>query len=184
MKISRTIIWFVFCLLLTLQIARSLGGTEPTFEKNTLLRGETSKFYFDIFNYQSDKQDCSYSISGLDPLTITFDKEKTTINEHSTGRIFGTLSVPSNADIKAYKGIVSVSCSPQVELKIGGSVVSQSFSVPFSIYVVAQIGEGERVVTNIPQEKSKASPIILVLIIIVLILAIVGFYFSRKKKTE
>lgn len=181
------IIWFVFCLLFTLQVAKSLGGSEPIFDKSSFLRGETARFFFEIDNFQSVKQDCTYSINGLNPLTITFDQEKITLDSHNTGRVYGTLSIPSSAEVKIYTGTLSVSCIPQFEMKISGSSSSsirQSFSLPFNVNVVGEI-TGERQVVNVElPEKPKASPIILVLIIIVLILAIIGFIFSRKKKTQ
>ena len=183
MKKIKIIIWFVFSLLITLQLVKSFSGTAPIFDRNLVLRGESSDFYFEIDNSQTVKQDCTYSMSGLEPLIITFNKEKITLEPSSSGKVYGTLSVPTSADIKTYKATLTVSCSPQVELGVSGSVVKQSFSLPFNVDIVGEIQKRE-IRPIQPEEKPKASPFILVLIIIVLILAIFGFYLTKKKKIE
>lgn len=169
---------------MSFQIVRSLGISSPRPVDLKLLRGDVTKFYFEIYALSStDKQSCTYSINGMDPLVITFDDKETKVDAESYSSVYGTISVPTDAPIKIYEGMLTVKCRPHTEGEVSGSVVYQTFGTKFVVDVVEKTEE--RAVSAIPEkEKPKSSPIILVLIIIVLILAIVGFYFSRKKKTE
>ncbi len=188
-KFEKFILIAVLSLLLSIQTAWSLGVTRPKPIDLRLLRGDTVRFYFEIQAITSpDKLSCSYSISGLDPLVITFDEKEAVVDAGNVNLIYGTVSVPADAPIKGYGGTLSLSCSPYSETQYkdySGSVMHETVNVGFPMEVVLE--KEERVVREIPpevKEKPKASPIILILIIIVLILAIVGFYLSNKKKIQ
>ncbi|MCX6822202.1 MAG: hypothetical protein NTW30_05500 [Candidatus Aenigmarchaeota archaeon] len=175
----------IFTLFMVSTAVTSIGVTQPIPVGLKILRGTTAKFYFQIQALKDSKQSCTYSATGLDPLVITLDENKATVDEGTIKNVYGTVSVPNDAPIKTYTGMVIVSCAPFTGANedFSGSVVKQTTGANFIINVVEHLEE--QPVIPIPEkEKPKASPIILVLIIIVLILAIVGFYFSRKKKIE
>jgi hypothetical protein len=180
--VELSLIIFITLSIVT-QTVMALAVTQPTLGLR-LLRGDSARFNFEIQATMDSKQSCSYSVSGLDPLVISFDENKAVVNAGEIKKVYGTISIPNNAPIKTYPGKLIVSCNPYVEQQeSSGSVIHQTMGVDFGIDVVEILEE--RAIHQITEkEKSKASPIILVLIIIVLILAIVGFYFSRKKKTE
>jgi len=179
----------VLTLLLCIQTVKPLAVSRPMPINLNLLRGDSEKIYFQIqAMVASDKQSCTFTPSGLEPLIIKFDEPSPTIvNLGEIKNIYGTVTVPQDAPIKTYNGQLVVNCAPSVgDKQTGGSVIHQTLVADF---IVSVVQNKEEVVVNpiiIPkiEEKPKASPIILVLIIIVLILAIVGFYFSRKKKIE
>ncbi|MDI6826521.1 MAG: hypothetical protein QMD36_05060 [Candidatus Aenigmarchaeota archaeon] len=170
-------------LLMTIQTVSSLGVTQPIPIDLKLLRGDAARFYFEIQATMDSKQYCTYSVTGLDPLVISFDKKEVVVNAGDIKNIYGTVSVPIDAPIKTYDGTLIVSCKPHVELEASGSVIQQTMGVKFVIDVIEKLEE--RVVREIPEkEKPKVSPLSLILLIIVLILSIVGFYLTRKKERK
>lgn len=161
-----------------------MGGSEPILEKGWLLRGESSRFYFEI-NCDTDvKQTCTYSVSGLDPLTVVFDENGVTIDPHTTIEVFGTVSIPSDASIKTYQGDIDVSCSPYVEEGVSGSVVKQTFHLPFGVKVVEKIEERPAKKFPIPEVEYQLTTFgIFVIIVLIVIVASIGIYWAKKKRT-
>jgi hypothetical protein len=148
-----------------------------------MLRGDAARFYFYIQAVGTTvKQSCSYYVSGMEPLIVTFDKEKVVIDPEAEEKIYGTISIPNDAPIKTYNGKLIASCEPHLEeSESGGSLIKQRMGVDFIVDVVER--PEERVVREVPEEeKPKVSNLSLVLLIIVLILSIIGFYLTRKKE--
>lgn len=182
-NISKFGLIILLTLLLSIQTIRSMSLSEPIPVDLKMIRGDSARFYFFIGTAGSGtRQFCSYTINGMEPLIITLDENKITMNPDENKRIYGTISVPDDAPIKTYTGKLAVDCKPDLkESESGGSMITNSMGTQFKVDVVGK--QEERIIQNIPEkEKPKVSPIILILIIIILILAIVGFYFSRKKK--
>lgn len=168
--------------MFSFQIARSVGVSYPIPVSLNMLRGDTARFFFYISTSDSSvKQDCSYSVSGLDPLTINFDEKGVAVlNPVVQKNFYGTISVPDNAPITTYNGQLTVNCKP--EESQGGSVIVPSVTVPFVVNVVEK--PEERLVNQIPEEKREAFPLPFIIIVIVLILAIIGYYFSKKSEKK
>ena len=183
---------FTFMIFLTLSMTinfvSSMGLSDPTAGLR-LLRGDTADFTFSI-SAVTDQNDieCTYSISAMDPLIISFEEDTTLrIKKGTLKRIYGSVSVPGNAEIKRYTGELVVSCKPLLRPEeITGSVINRVMNADFSVNVVEK--EEEKVVPNVPPKEMPAvtyNPIMIILIIIITILVIGGYYWSeRKKKTS
>jgi len=168
-------------LLMGIQIARSVGVSQPIPVDLKMLRGDTARFYFYISTATlTVKQDCSYSVSGLEPLVINFDEKGVVLDPEVQKNFYGSIYVPDNAPITTYNGQLTVSCKP--EGAQGGSIIQQNVVVPFVVNVIEK--PEERVINQIPEEKREAFPVPLIVIVIVLILAIIGYYFSKKSEMK
>ncbi|MDI6826523.1 MAG: hypothetical protein QMD36_05070 [Candidatus Aenigmarchaeota archaeon] len=169
-------------LLMSIQTAMSLGVTQPIPIDLKLLRGDAARFYFEIQAVmESSRQSCSYSISGLDPLVISFDKKEVVVNAGDIKNIYGTVSVPIDAPIKAYNGDLTVSCRPFVGEGVSGSVIHKTLVVPFTVNVVEKLEE--RVVREIPEEQKPAIHLLPMLAIIILVILVIYLvYWLNKKK--
>ena len=181
-----TLITF-FALLMSIQFVSSMGLSQPTVGLR-LLRGGSADFAFSI-SAASDTNDieCTYSISGMDPLIINFEEDTTlTIKEGANKQIYGSVSVPENTEIKRYIGKLVVGCKPILrEGEITGSVINRVMNAEFSVNIV-ETEEEKKVPTLPPREMPAVTynfPII-ILIIIIIILAIGGYYWSERKKEE
>jgi hypothetical protein len=174
---------FVF-VLLTLQVVKALGITQPILERKTMLRSESSRFYFEIqaVGY-SDKQSCVWSIGGLGSLEVSFDEKTAIVDAGGIKKVYGTVLVPSDAPQKTYSGSLSVTCEPYVELG-GGSVIKRTGNVPFVVSVVETLGE--RAEQKLPEPEEQKSTINLLPILLIIILAVLVIYlvsrFNNKKK--
>jgi len=171
-------------ILLSVQIVRSMGLSEPIPHDLKLLRGDSAEFYFQISAVTTaSKQLCSYSINGMDPLVINFDEEQeVTIDAGSTKNVYGTISVPEDAPIQGYNGNVNVNCRPFTP-ETSGSGVQKSYSVSWVVSVVEK--EEERLAREIPAKKTPMPAFgipLSIIIIIIIILVIGGYYWSERKK--
>jgi len=182
LKFKKLTFMIFLTVLLTVQVVRSLGVTDPTAGIN-LLRGDSTKFSFQIQAVTSpDDQVCSYSVSGMEPLVISFDENEVVIKAGNIKNIYGTVSVPQNAEIKNYKGELTVKCRPQGE--VSGSVIHRTMISDFAVNVVGTIEEKK--IPGLPEEKMPATtsnlPIIIILIIIIILVIGVYYWTERKKK--
>ena len=171
-------------LLMSVQIVSSMGVSQPSPHDLKLLRGDSAEFYFRISVVtEASDQVCSYSISGLDPLVITFDEgEEVTIDAGKTKDVYGTISVPEDAPIQGYQGMVNLKCKPYSP-EGTGSVLHKSFSASWYVSVVEK--EEERLVSEIPEKKTPIPTFgipMSIIIIIIIILVIGGYYWSERKK--
>lgn len=182
-------------LLIILQTVKSIGISEPSPHDLELSRGDSARFSFKISAVRSKiKQSCSYFISGLEPLIITFDEERVIVDAGGVKDVYGTFSVPEDAPIKRYNGKLAARCEPLVEG--GGSFIQESIDVNFNIDVIGE--EGEKVTTTMEEvkpelqeeqklEKPHLSLIeksyFLPLFIIPVILIISFYYWFKRKKT-
>lgn len=172
-----------FSLLFIFSIVESIGGSEPKLERGWLLRGESTRFYFEIISDTDTKQTCTYSVSNLNPLAVKFDEGSVTINPHSTKKVFGTISVPSSASINTYKGEIRVSCSPYIKMSVSGSAVKQTFYLPLTVHVVSTLPKGVTTVAA-PARKPSGISSLSVLGGILIIIAIVGIFYLAKRRRE
>jgi hypothetical protein len=169
--------------LLSIQIVSSLGLTRPTSGIN-LLRGDSTQFSFQIQAVTStEDQSCTYSMSGLDPLIITFDENQVIVKAGEIKNVYGTVSIPDDAEIKKYTGEITVKCKPQVE-GVSGSLIQRTMISDFSVSVVGT--EEERETRSVPKEKVTA-PLYnfpMILLIIVVMILVVGVYLWTEKKKK
>jgi len=184
LKMGKFSLIIVFALLMSVQIARSMGVSQPIPHDLKLLRGDSAEFYFQISVVTAtSKQVCSYSITGLEPLVITFDEEKeVTIEAGKTKDVYGTISVPEDAPIQGYHGNVNLNCKPYAPET--GSVLHKSFSNSWDVSVVEK--EEERAVREIPEKTTPipAFGIPLSIIIIIVIILVIGVYYWHSRKKE
>jgi len=160
-----------------------LGVSQPILEEKTLLRGDSTRFYFEIQAVGSNvKHECVYSVSGLEPLQVTFEKDKVFIDPGQIKKVYGIISVPQDAPIKSYKGNLRVSCEPYVELKASGSLVKQTLNVPFTVNLAETIER--RVIQKLPErgEEQPISPSTALALIIIIVLICGAYYWFRKRK--
>jgi len=170
--------------LLSVQIVSSLGLTRPT-SGISLLRGDSTTFSFQIQAVTStNDQSCSYSVTGMDPLVISFDENEVIVKAGEVENIYGTVSVPEDAEMKKYTGEIVVRCKPQIG-EVSGSVIQRTMISDFAVGVVET--EEEREIRRVPEERMPSAirnlPIIIVIIILI-ILVIGGYYWSERKKEE
>lgn len=188
MKFSLLVFLF---LLIIFQNVKSIGVSEPSPVGLKLSRGDSARFDFQISSVTSKiKQSCSYSITGLDPLVITFDEEGVIIDSGGVKDVYGIFSVPEDASIKRYNGILTAHCQPQVEE--GGSFIQESISVAFHIDVIGEEGEvtSKEEVTPEIQEEQKPEKLHLslleksyfLLIFAMAVILIISFYYWFKRK--
>ena len=176
----------ILALLMSFYPAKALGVTRPILERESLLRGENTKFYFQIqATGSSSKLSCSYSTPNLDPLVISFDEPSAEVNINEIKYIHGTVTVPNDAPIKTYSGAMfSVSCEP-IGAGGEGSVIKPVTTIYFpSVNVVEKL---ESTVSTIPiEEKAPAtsySSTIFILIIVIIVI-IIGYFFKKEKKKK
>jgi len=166
------------------QITKVLGVTQPILEKSTMLKGDSSRFYFEIqavgYTY---KQSCAWSLSGMDPLKVDFDQTSVVVNAGEIKKIYGTVSVPADAPIKNYIGWLSVTCEPYAEVS-GGSTIKKTTPVPFVINVV-EVMEKQAEQKLPTEEEQKPTihllPILAIIILVILVICLV-YWLNKKKK--
>ena len=186
MKTFKVIFTFMIFLTLVMSIpfVSSMGLSEPTVGLR-LLRGDIADFEFTI-RAVTDQNDieCTYSISGMDPLLINFEEDTTiTIKAGSYRKIYGSVSVPANAEIKRYSGGLVVSCKPLVEPgEVTGSIVNRVMNAGFSVNVVEKLEE--RRVREAPKHLPAPTYnlFLIATMIIIIVLVIVGYVWSERKK--
>ena len=186
LKINKFVLMLFLTLLISIQTVWALGLTGIIPMDLKLVRGDSARFYFQIQAVmESNKQSCTYSVSGLDPLVITFDQKEVMVNSGEIKDIYGTISVPNNAPIKSYSGDLTVSCAPHIEGEASGSVIHKTLIVPFTASVVETTGE--RAVREIPEKKKTTIPSLTVytIIILIILIVVVGVsYFVNKRNKK
>ena len=185
----------VIFVLLSSQLVLGLGVTQPVPLDLELMRGESSDFRFQIQATTSASDvTCDYNMRGMEGLVIEFNQEQITIEAGSKERVYGTVTVPEDAEYGQYSGELSVSCGPSIAGGGGSKIKTTISGSPFKVKVVSERGvELESVREEVGEEVSKESIVLIVTIAIVL----VGVYyllerskssaknkFKKKKGTE
>ncbi len=172
----------VLSLFLSFQVVKGLGVTRPIPVDLKLLRGDSARFYFQIqARTSATPQVCSYSVTGMDPLIITFDEESVTVDAGEIKNVYGTITAPSDTPFKSYEGQLLVTCKPQVGFEgASGSVIQQNMGVKFTAEVVATLPKGPT--TMIYKPSTPTIPSVSVLGIIIIVIAVIGIYYWSKKK--
>lgn len=177
------IVFSFMAVLLTFSLVKSLAITQPMPFKLSLLKGDSARFVFQIQAITSkNSQTCLLSVSGFEPLKVTLDEEKVTVNAGGIKKVYGTVYVPEDAQLGRYEGKITASCNPSISMEgISGSAITTSMSTNFVINVVESIEE--RKVTPIPEEKRRRSGSLLLSLILVIILIVgsVYYYWKRRK---
>jgi hypothetical protein len=184
MKSLKIVLSLLVFVLLTFQTVKAVGITQPILEKRMMLRGEYSKFYFEIqaVGY-TNKQSCVWSASGLDPLEVKFDETKTIVDAGAIKKIYGTVLVPSDAPQKAYSGTLTVTCEPYVELG-GGSVIKRTGNVPFVVNIVETLEKRAEQKLPEPEEQKPTINLLPILVIIILVILVICLVYRLNKKKK
>jgi hypothetical protein len=176
----------LIALLLTINSAQALGVTRPVPYDIQLQKGEKAGFVFEIQAVTSqEKQLCTYTIAGLDPIQVTFDDNEAIIDAGSIKEVYGTVTIPDSAEVKTYSGTLTVSCGAYSEGQVSGSVVKTTVGgSPFNIKVVEVRSQDIRQVG--PAQAGFDYTAILIIILIIIIIVVIGVYYklrsSRKAK--
>ena len=179
-------IWIGMALLaimLTLQNVQALGVTRPIPYDVQLQNGEKAGFVFEIQAVTSQEtQLCSYSITGLDPLQVTFDESEAIVNAGDIREVYGTVTVPSNAEIKTYSGRLTISCGAYTEGQVSGSVVKTTVGgSPFSVKVVEVRTQDIREIAP-PKAAGFDYLTIIIIAAIIIIIAVIAVFMLKRKK--
>jgi hypothetical protein len=184
MKKFKIVLSLLILVLFSFQITKVLGVTQPILEKSTMLKGDSSRFYFEIqavgYTY---KQSCVWSLSGMDPLKVNFDEMSVLVNAGEIKKVYGTVSIPSDAPTKTYTGWLSVTCEPYVEVS-GGSSIKKTANVPFVVNVVEVLEKQAE--QKLPTEEEQKPtihllPILAIIILVILVICLV-YRLNKKKK--
>jgi len=184
MKKIKIVLSLLISIFFSFQITNVLGVTQPILEKNTMLKGDSSRFYFEIqavgYTY---KQSCIWSLNGMDPLKVNFDETSVIVDAGEIKKVYGTVSVPADTPTKTYNGWLSVTCEPYVEVS-GGSSIKKTTNVPFVVNVVEVIGKQAE--QKLPTEEEQKPtihllPILAIIILVILVICLV-YWLNKKKK--
>jgi len=189
---KKTSAWFglalVLGVLLSFHSVVALGVTRPVPYDVQLMKGETAGFVFEIQAVTSgEKQLCSYGISGLESLQVAFEENEAVVDAGSIKNVYGTVTVPSNAEIKTYAGKLSVSCGAYTEGQVSGSVVKTTVGgSPFNVKVVEVRSQEIRNIGPPAEAGFDYSTIIIIVAIIIIVIVVTGVYykirFSKKSR--
>ena len=165
----------------------ALGVNQPITEYDIVKAGENIEFYFTILG-DSSSYTCSYSVSDMEPLTVSFEQSKVIVSPQENKKIYGTILVPEGSPIKTYKGMLHLSCDPTQAGS--GSVVKLSPIVDFHpISVVTEVGE--RFKQPVREEVKPSTPpapptiptaAIFTVILFVVIIIGIGYWAVKKRK--
>lgn len=170
-------------ILFNAQLAQSLGVTRPVPYDIELMRGESAGFTFQIQAVTStERLLCSHSIGGLDPLEIAFEEEGAVVDAGSIKNVYGTITVPDDAEIKTYNGRLTVSCGVYSPEDVSGSAVRTTIGgSPFNVNVVELRGSDIREIEP-PPKPVDYTTIIIALIIIIIVAAGVYYWLRKSRK--
>jgi hypothetical protein len=175
-----TVIALAFILMVMHQ-AQALGVTRPAPYDIQLMKGESAGFVFEIQAVTStERQACSYSISGLAPLQVTFEESEAAVDAGSIKQVYGTVTAPNDAEIKTYGGTLSVSCGAFSEGQVSGSVVKTTIGgSPFNVKVVEERSQEIRNIAP-PEPGFDYTTIIIIIAVIIIVAIAAGVYYKRK----
>ena len=173
----------VLFVLLSSQMVLGLGVTQPVPLDLELMRGESADFRFQIQATTSASDVvCDYSMKGMEGLGIEFDQSEVTIPAGSKEEVYGTVSVPANAEYGEYSGKLSVSCG-QSTAEGGGSRIKTTISgSPFEVTVVSERGEEVQSVREEVGEEVGTESIILIVVAAIVLIGV--YYLLEKSKSS
>jgi len=175
MKLIIKTLIIVSTLLLMIQGVYALAVTQSIPSDITLERGSSLPFNFKIQAMTSrENQSCTYSISGLNPIKVSFDKKDVLVPAGDFLNVFGTLEVPLNAPIKEYEGKLTINCRPDIGTS-GASLIVEATRFPFLVEVI-ESEEAERL-----RWEHSSAPIFFVVITVILFLV---FLSKSRHKTK
>jgi hypothetical protein len=175
-----TIIALAF-ILMAMHQAQALGVTRPAPYDIQLMKGESAGFVFEIQAVTStERQACSYSISGMAPLQVAFEENEALVDAGAIKQVYGTVTAPEDAEIKTYSGTLSVSCGAFSEGQVSGSAVKTTVGgSPFNVKVVEERSQEIRNVAP-PEPGFDYTTIIIIIAVIIIVAIAAGVYYKRK----
>jgi hypothetical protein len=127
---------------------------------------------------------CSYSVSGLDPLIVSFDRREVVVNSGENVKVYGTLTAPSNTPFATYdEGKFYVSCEP-IEKLTGSKIVNSGLLIFPSVSVKEEVERPQPQARPLPTPTPEVPPYSLTLAVIgviIVLIAIVAVYWLRRK---
>ena len=138
---------FLLIIFFSLVLFRSVNSqavTEPLPKNLVVERGSSVEFHFQIQTINlKEKYECSYSVSGLEPLRVSFEENSVIIEPGKVKEIHGRIKAPFDAPSGEYTGKLSVSCKPLVKVK--GSLITQTTELKLPV----EVSRSERVEANL-----------------------------------
>ena len=129
---------FLLIILFSLILFRSVNSqavTEPLPKNLVVERGSSVEFHFQIQTINlKEKYECSYSVSGLEPLRVSFEENSIVIEPGRVKEIYGKIKAPFNAPLGDYSGKLNVNCKPLI--KAEGSLITQSTELKIKVKVL------------------------------------------------
>ena len=184
-------------LMLFIEPVVSLGIPTPFPTTLRMMRGDTTDFKMNIqATNEIVRLSCNPYVDGFEPLIITFKEMTVTVEPGEIETVWGTVTIPSNAPIKTYEGMVHATCVPVVDTQdVSGSKITKIPGNTWSLSVVST--EAERNIpslttttTTTPTQEVTPTPTvptstIITIIIIIAVLAIgVNYWLSKKGKKK
>jgi hypothetical protein len=166
-------------LLLSISPVFAIGVSYPN--ELELMNNEAGRISFSVQLVQMETSTCRFSIEGIEPLTWELDKgNEITFEAGSINHLYGTISVPKDAEERLYEGKIKVQCVPHVELEGSGSRITQSMNVPIKVNVV-----NNRTKENLfvpPKPADWFLVIIIIAVVAVIIISMVVYNVRRRNK--
>jgi hypothetical protein len=185
---SKRVAWIglaFLAILLSTNSVQALGVTRPVPYDIQLMKGEKAGFVFEIQAVTSqEKQLCSYTIAGLDPIQVAFEESEAIVDAGSIKNVYGTVTVPDSAEVKTYQGRLTVSCGSYTEGQVSGSIVKTTVGgSPFNVKVVEVRSQDIRDVSP-PQQAGFGDYLIIIIAIAIIIIVVAGVYYKKYRKKK
>jgi hypothetical protein len=176
--------------LFTIPVVKSLGITGAIPSDIRMLRGDSAEIKFQVQAISSlSDVSCTIDTEDFEPIIFNFKDTPVKVPAGTAKYVYGTVTIPNNAEIKTYSGKIYAKCSPDIESEGSGSVITQTMGAKYSLQVVAT--EAERnirpLTRTISEEETKAIPtstVITVIIILILVAIVVYAWLKRNKKKK
>ena len=149
-----------------------------------LLRGESGRISFSVQLVKiTQKSICTFAMENMASLRLEIDVgNETVFDANSINYVYGTITVPSDAELKIYEGKLRVSCAPQIELQGSGSKITQSMGVPIKVNVVETRTKENLIVP--PKPFDWFWVIIISSIVAIIIVSGLSLYVYKKRKPK
>jgi len=161
---------------------KSLGVTRPIPYNIELMKNESAGFMFEIQAVTStERLLCTFSIDGLDGLDLGFREKEVIVEAGSIKNVYGTVTVPADAEVKTYNGKLYVSCEATEKEGVSGSTVKTSIGGSRFDVKVVELREKEIKEIAPPHEADDYMMVIIIAIIAIVLTVIVIIYYYRLK---
>jgi len=185
--INKNIIIYPFVLVIILSsFVLATGVTYPSPPDIELTPGQSERFRFSI---QSGLEEsvCSYQITDPTIIDVQFDEKEIVIEGNRRHNVFGTVTVPEDAQNGEYITKFCAGCNPTNVEGTGSPLVFRTCELPIKVNVVgARTRENMKVELEAPEKPIKipTTPVTIFIIIILILIALILWYKHEKKQQE